>query len=57
MDEIMTTKEVADYLRIHPSSVYKRLKEGKLPAFRIGTDWRFKRSSIELWMKEMEENE
>lgn len=49
MDEIMTTPEVSAYLRVHPSSIYKMLKKGQLPAFRVGTDWRFRRSAIDAW--------
>ena len=51
MDEIMTVKEVAEYLRIHPSSMYKMLKKGEIPSFKVGTDHRFLRPAIEAWMK------
>lgn len=35
---IMTVKELAAYLRVHPSTLYKLLRRGDLPGFRIGTD-------------------
>jgi excisionase family DNA binding protein len=50
--EILTAKEVAEYLSIHPLTVHKYAREGKIPAFKIGTDWRFHKKHIERWIKE-----
>ena len=50
--EIMTTKEVAEYLNVHPLTVHKYAREGKIPAFKIGTDWRFHKRYIERWIRE-----
>jgi excisionase family DNA binding protein len=50
--EIMTSVEVAKYLRIHPSTIYRLLRRKQIPAFRIGRDHRFLRSEIDQWMKE-----
>jgi excisionase family DNA binding protein len=50
--EIMTAKEVAEYLNIHPFTVHKYARQGKIPAFKIGTDWRFHRKYIERWIRE-----
>lgn len=50
--EILTTKEVADYLNLHPLTVHRYAREGKIPAFKIGTDWRFHKKYIEGWIKE-----
>lgn len=50
--EIMTAKEVAEYLNIHPLTVHKLAREGKIPAFKIGTDWRFHKKLIESWIRE-----
>jgi excisionase family DNA binding protein len=50
-DEVMTTGELADYLRVHPSTVYKLLRRRDLPAFKVGSDWRFRRAEIERWMR------
>lgn len=50
--EILTAKEVADYLNIHPLTVHRYAREGKIPAFKIGTDWRFHKKYIERWIKE-----
>ena len=50
--EILTTKEVAEYLKIHPLTVHRYAREGKIPAFKIGTDWRFHKKYLEKWIKE-----
>ncbi len=50
--EIMTSRDVAEYLHIHPLTVHKYAREGKIPAFKIGTDWRFHKKHIERWIKE-----
>jgi excisionase family DNA binding protein len=48
--EIMTAKEVAQYLSLHPLTVHKYARAGKIPAFKIGTDWRFHRKYLEKWI-------
>ena len=50
--EIMTAKEVADYLKLHPLTVHRYARDGKIPAFKIGTDWRFHKKYIEKWIKQ-----
>jgi len=50
-DHVLTLQEVADLLRVHPNTVYRRAREGTIPAFKIGSDWRFHRASIEEWMR------
>jgi excisionase family DNA binding protein len=49
MANVMTLEEVANYLRVHPSTIYRLVKRGKLPAFKVGSDWRFNFESIEDW--------
>jgi excisionase family DNA binding protein len=51
-DEILTVKEVCELLQVHQSTVYKLIKEGRIPAFRIGSDWRFLKDRIMRWMVE-----
>ena len=46
----MTATEVAAYFKVHPTTIYKLLRHGKLPAFKIGTDWRFDMDAIEKSM-------
>ena len=48
---MLTVADVADFLRVHPNTVYRLLKTRQLPAFRIGSDWRFSRDDVESWMQ------
>jgi excisionase family DNA binding protein len=50
MNEILTSKEVANYLRISEATLYKLISNGEIPAFRIATAWRFTRDGIENWL-------
>ncbi|MGC1676396.1 MAG: helix-turn-helix domain-containing protein [Candidatus Binataceae bacterium] len=47
-------KELSDYLKVHPSTIYRQLKRGKLPAFKVGSDWRFNIESIDRWRLEQD---
>ena len=51
-DDILTVRELCDLLQVHQSTVYKLVRQGKIPSFRIGSDWRFRRDVIERWMTE-----
>lgn len=44
--EILTAEEVAQYLRIHPYTVKRLARTGKLPGFKVGGQWRFNRFEI-----------
>ncbi len=48
-EEVFTIKELSDYLRVHPTTIYRLLRQGRLPGFRVGSNWRFNRSAIEQW--------
>ena len=54
MDEqnFMTTGEVARYLRVDKYTIYRLVAKGKLPAFKVGNQWRFKRSILERWLNQ-----
>jgi excisionase family DNA binding protein len=54
MAKVLTLEEVADFLQVHPSTVYRLLKNRRIPAFRMGSDWRFNQESIEQWVKKLE---
>jgi excisionase family DNA binding protein len=47
---IMKVAEVAEYLHVHPSTVYRLVLKGEIPAFKIGTELRFDRGAIDKWM-------
>jgi excisionase family DNA binding protein len=53
--EILTPKEVCEILRIHRGTLYKMLRKGELPAFRlggVGGEWRLHRDQLSLWIAE-----
>ena len=52
LPRVMTVRELSAYLRVHPSTIYKLLRRGELPGFRIGTDWRFNAEVIDRWCLE-----
>ncbi len=47
MAQIMTTREVANYFKLHEITVCKYAKEGKIPAIRMGRVWRFDKDTID----------
>jgi excisionase family DNA binding protein len=50
--EMMTTREVAEYLNCHFFTVYRLIHQNALPGFRLGggRDWRFRRSDVDQWI-------
>src|SRR5260370_24114569 len=54
--EYLTTVEVAELLRIHRSTIYKLLRQGQTPFLKIGSDYRFRKSSIEKWIADRQLN-
>jgi excisionase family DNA binding protein len=51
-DPIMTVDQVAAYLKLHPLTIRHLAREGEIPAFKVGRQWRVKRELLELWMEE-----
>jgi excisionase family DNA binding protein len=47
--KVLTVNELAQYLRVHRSTIYRLLKKGQLPGFKIGSDWRFNVEVIDDW--------
>ncbi len=50
-DEILTLKEVAKYLKLAEKTAYRLAAEGKLPGFKVGGSWRFRRDELEKFTK------
>ncbi len=50
-ENFMTTIEVARYFRVDKYTIYRLASKKKLPAFKVGNQWRFKRSILEVWLK------
>ncbi len=49
--DIMTIREVAEYLKIAEKTAYRLAAEGELPGFKVGGSWRFQRNEIDKWIK------
>ncbi len=56
-DEILTLKEMAAYLKLAEKTAYRLAAEGKLPGFKVGGSWRFKKVDIEVWIQEQKNRE
>jgi len=52
LTSIMTVEEVADWLRLPPSTIYKLCVRGEIPCTKIGKHWRFQRKHIESWFEQ-----
>ncbi len=50
MENIMTLEEAAKYLKIAKPTLYRLLEDGKIPAFKVGNQWRFTRDLINQWL-------
>jgi len=50
--QVMTSVEAADYLKMHVKTVCRLAKEGKIPARKVGSEWRFLRSVLDNWLAE-----
>ncbi|HIF5593281.1 TPA: methylation-associated defense system helix-turn-helix domain-containing protein MAD1 [Vibrio parahaemolyticus] len=50
-DQILTLKDVAAYLKLAEKTAYRLASEGKLPGFKVGGSWRFKREDLEAWIE------
>lgn len=48
--EVLTIKEVAEYLKVNERTIYRLAASNDLPGFRVGNAWRFKRSDLDTWV-------
>ncbi len=51
-DRIMTLEEVAEYLRVKPQTIYTWAQEKKIPAAKLGKEWRFRKSVVDKWFND-----
>jgi excisionase family DNA binding protein len=49
-DEILTLPEVAQLLKVAEKTVYGMAQKGELPAFKVGGQWRFRRTDLDAWI-------
>lgn len=52
--QVMTVKDVAEYLDVHPMTIYKYVRDGRIPAFKIGDSWRIRKDAMQKWIRENE---
>ena len=50
--EVMNIRQASQYLGVSPDTLYKYVNERKIPAFKLGNRWRFKKSKLDQWMEE-----
>ena len=50
-DQLLTTEQLLAYLHLNLKTVYRLIKAGKLPAVRVGRQWRFKKRDIDAWLR------
>lgn len=55
-DQLMTLKDVAQYLQVAERTVYLWAQGGQIPSFKLGNVWRFKKSDLEAWFEEQKES-
>jgi len=53
-NDIMTMKELADYIKIAEKTAYRFASDKKIPGFKVGNAWRFRKSEIDNWIKKQE---
>lgn len=49
LPELMTVRQLSEYLQVHPTTIYKLMRLGRLPGFRVGSYWRFQSAAIRRW--------
>jgi excisionase family DNA binding protein len=49
--DIMTIREIADYLKIAEKTAYRLVLDKKIPGFKVGNSWRFRKQEIDKWIK------
>ncbi len=49
--EVMNIKEASDYLGVSPDTLYRYLYEDRIPAFKLGNRWKFKKTVLDRWME------
>ena len=50
--DVLTIEELSAYLKIPKSTLYKLVREGKIPCQKIGRHWRFRKEAIDRWLEE-----
>ena len=54
IEPLWTVEEVAGYLRLEPETIRVMAREEKIPAIKVGRVWRFKKNSLNVWLKQQD---
>ncbi len=49
LPQVLTVREVSEYLRVHPTTLYRLIRSKQIPGFRVGSEWRFDIETIDRW--------
>ena len=55
--DVMTIRELSEYLKLAEKTAYRLAAEGKIPGFKVGASWRFRKSEIDRWITAQERGE
>ncbi|MBU0492633.1 MAG: response regulator [Chloroflexi bacterium] len=55
MDDLVTVQEVAHYLKMSPQTIYRFAQQGRIPALKVGSRWRFRLTDIEGWLQQQKD--
>lgn len=55
-DKLMTVEQMAEYLQVDEYTIYAWARKGKMPAFKVGRFWRFRKEDIDKWLEEKKNN-
>jgi excisionase family DNA binding protein len=51
-NELLTVAETCRYLKVSPRTLYRYIRDRRLPGFKLGKEWRFTRTDLEQWLRE-----
>jgi len=55
--EVMNIRQASQYLGVSPDTLYKYVSEERIPAFKLGNRWRFKKTLLDAWMEQQSSSE
>ena len=55
--EVMNIRQASQYLGVSPDTLYKYVSEERIPAFKLGNRWRFKKTLLDAWMEQRSSSE
>ena len=56
-EEVLTIRDVAEYLKVTDKTVYGLAQQSRIPGFKVGGQWRFRRRDIEAWIDEQKKGQ